>query len=293
MPSENRNPRVRREVRADGSPVPHPSFRNNLEGGIQEMELTPIGYLSCPQKYRFEMPRQGAFAHNVGRIVLNDDPRLADACHDLEGVERIWVLFLFHLNSGWRPFVRPPVSPGGRRIGTFATRAPFRPNPIGLSCVELERVERNILHIRNFDLLDGTPVLDLKPYVPASDSFPDSRVGWLEQAEEKAFRIVYSDAARNRIGWIRENGGPDLENFCSVQLTLDPFNRKRKRLERDSEGNWRIGCRTWQVVFHAEEKRIFVTSVLSHYSSGELAEVEDRYGDKKLHREFRRVFPNE
>ena len=116
---------------------------------------------------------------------------------------------------------------------------------------------------------------------------------WLEQAEEKAFRIVYSDAARNRIGWIRENGGPDLENFCSVQLTLDPFNRKRKRLERDSEGNWRIGCRTWQVVFHAEEKRIFVTSVLSHYSSGELAEVEDRYGDKKLHREFRRVFPNE
>ena len=109
-----------------------------------KFEFEPIGVFSCPRKYRFETPRQGAFADNSGVIVLNaEDPRLAEACRDLNGVERIWVIFCFHLNSGWRPFIQPPVSPGGRRVSTLATRAPYRPNPIGMSCVELVRVEKN------------------------------------------------------------------------------------------------------------------------------------------------------
>ncbi len=257
------------------------------------IELTPIGYFSCPQKYRFETPRQGVYANNTGHIVLNDDPRLEEACRDLGGVDRIWVLFCFHLNKGWRSFVRPPVSPGGRRISTFATRAPFRPNPIGLSCVELVRVERKILHIRNFDLLDGTPILDLKPYVPAVDSFPDSRVAWLENAKTEQWEVCFEPSVLRRIVWIRENGGPDLENFCSVQLACDPLNRKRKRLASDPDGVWRIGCRTWQILFRIEQKTLRVHTVLSHYAPEDLASQEDRYGDKELHRSFRRIFGNE
>lgn len=256
-------------------------------------EFTPIGIFSCPQKYRFETPRQGVYAENSGVIVLNSDSHLEEACRDLAGIERIWVVFCFHLNEGWRPFIQPPISPGGRRISTFATRAPYRPNPVGISCVELERVEKNRLYIRNFDLLDGTPVLDVKPYIPAVDSFPGSRTGWLEEAEAKPYRILYAPEAVSRIGWIREHGGPDLENFCSVQLTLDPFNRKRKRVTADASGGWRIGCRTWQIGFSVCGRDISVRSVFSNYSTGELCAPEDRYGDKELHRCFRSVFGDE
>lgn len=256
-------------------------------------EFVPIGRFECPQKFRFETPRQGVYAENSGVIVLNDDPRLEEACRDLAGVERIWVLFCFHLNEGWRPFIQPPVSPGGRRVSTFATRAPYRPNPLGMSCVELERVEKNRLYIRSFDLLDGSPVLDIKPYIPAVDSFPGSRVGWLDEAEAEPYRIQYLPEASERIGWVRENGGPDLENFCSVQLVLDPFNRKRKRVSPGSDGGWRIGCRTWQIHFSAQNRQITVGTVRSHYTPEELGAAEDRYGDKDLHRRFRSVFGNE
>ena len=195
-----------------------------------KFEFTPIGTFYCDQQYRFETPRQGVFAHNSGWIELNDDRNLLDACHDLAGVERIWIVFCFHLNRNWRPFIRPPVSPDGRRIGVFATRAPYRPNPVGLSCVELDRVEKRKLFIRNHDLLNDTPVLDIKPYIPSADSFPDSKVSWLDKANMEKWKLEYSPKARKQIEWLKRNGGPDLYNFAEVQLTIDPFNTRRKRV---------------------------------------------------------------
>lgn len=256
-----------------------------------KFEFEPIGVFSCPRKYRFETPRQGAFADNSGVIVLNaEDPRLAEACRDLNGVERIWVIFCFHLNSGWRPFIQPPVSPGGRRVSTLATRAPYRPNPIGMSCVELVRVEKNKLYVRDSDLLDGTPVLDIKPYIPAADAFPASRVAWLDEAEADKYSIEYTPDAMARIEWLRGQGEPDLENFCSVQLAFDPFNRRRKRVCEEPEGGWSIGCRTWRVYFTVTEKLLTVHAVRSHYTQDELASGEDKYGDKALHRAFAENF---
>lgn len=256
-----------------------------------KFEFEPVGVFSCPRKYRFETPRQGAFADNSGVIVLNEeDPRLAEACRDLNGVERIWVIFCFHLNSGWRPFIQPPVSPGGRRVSTLATRAPYRPNPIGMSCVELVRVEKNKLYVRDSDLLDGTPVLDIKPYIPAADAFPMSRVAWLDEAEADKYSIEYAPEATARIEWLRGQGGPDLENFCSVQLAFDPFNRRRKRVREEAEGGWSIGCRTWRIYFTVSGKRLTVHSVRSHYTQDELASGEDKYGDKALHRAFAGLF---
>ena len=104
------------------------------------------------------------------------------ALEDLSGFERIWVIFKFHLNETWNPKVSPPViSPAGRKVGVFASRSPHRPNPIGMSCVELTGVEKRRIYIRNFDMLDGTPVFDIKPYIPAVDAFPGSAAGRQEE----------------------------------------------------------------------------------------------------------------
>lgn len=255
------------------------------------MELHPIGIFYCEQKHRFETPRQGVFARNSGRIVLNDDPELRLACRDLEGVERLWIIFLFHLNPNWKPLAHPPVAPDGKGIGLFATRAPYRPNPIGLSCVELDHLENGIIHIRNHDLLNETPVLDIKPYIPAADSFPDSAVGWLDRASAEKWEVRWNGNAFEQMQWIMEHGGPDLENFVQVQLTINPFASERKRVREYSPGCYAIGCRTWQILFHRGAGYLEVDEIRSNYAKDELEPgKDDRYGDKEIHRLFLRAF---
>jgi len=101
---------------------------------------------------------------------------------DLEGFAYVWVIFVLHRSEGWAPTVRPPRGPRIKR-GVFATRSPHRPNPIGLSAVELTGIEGRTLHLRGVDFLDGTPVLDLKPYVPYADAFPEARAGWIDEVD--------------------------------------------------------------------------------------------------------------
>ena len=109
------------------------------------LTFTPVGTVHCDFRYRFETARQGVFAENCGFIELFPGHNYEQALEDLGGFERIWVVFAFHLNDTWKPKVTPPVAPAHRRFGVFATRAPHRPNPIGISCVELEKVE-NLRH---------------------------------------------------------------------------------------------------------------------------------------------------
>ena len=111
-------------------------------------------------------------------MVLVDEPFQA-ALRDLEGFERTWLIYHFHRSGPWRPLVVPYRAEVER--GLFATRAPSRPNPIGMSAVKLLAVKGNVLEVRGVDILDGTPLLDIKPYVPAFDAFPGSRAGWLDQ----------------------------------------------------------------------------------------------------------------
>ena len=103
------------------------------------------------------------------------------ALRDLDGFDRVWLITHLHLNPSWGPLVRPPR--GGVRRGVLATRSPHHPNPIGLSAVHLDRIEGAVLHIRGLDLIDGTPVLDIKPYVPYCDAFPQSAAGWVDELD--------------------------------------------------------------------------------------------------------------
>ena len=263
--------------------------------------MTPIGTFFGDAVYKYDAPRQGyLFAGHPGRIVLNAGQNFETALRDLDGFERIWVIFLFHENEGWRPTTRPPVPPRGKdRVGTFASRSPYRPNPIGLSCVRLLKIEGLSLYVDEADLLNGTPVLDIKPYIPMADAFPDARAGWVEEQEGNLWTVELSETfvAQNR--WIIEHGDFDLESFTRVQLSRGNFSKNlfdstRRRLTLDE--NTKTGTlayRTFRIFFDYDEaaRKVILRHVASGYVPEELKPgVEDRYGDKQIHRDFVALF---
>jgi tRNA-Thr(GGU) m(6)t(6)A37 methyltransferase TsaA len=141
----------------------------------------PIGVVRSPYREASGTPIQPAFAEEVEAEVVVDG-EFEEALKDLEGFERIWLVTWLDRARPFRPLVVPYRDT--RHRGLFATRAPSRPNPIGLSVVRLIRREGRVLHIRGCDLLDGTPVLDIKPYVPEFDAHPESAAGWLDDTAE-------------------------------------------------------------------------------------------------------------
>jgi tRNA-Thr(GGU) m(6)t(6)A37 methyltransferase TsaA len=142
------------------------------------MEISAIGVIHSPFKVAVGTPIQSAFAAGAEGTV-EVFPEYADALHDLDGFERVWLLYWFDRAPPARLRVVPFRDEAER--GLFATRAPCRPNPIGLSCVRLLSINGNVLTVGGVDILDGTPLLDIKPYVPQFDAFPSARGGWLDQ----------------------------------------------------------------------------------------------------------------
>ena len=245
--------------------------------------------------YPQEAPRQGTLSGGTGRIVLKKNCNFETALADLEGVERIWIIFVFDRVKGWKPKVRPPLGGLSRRIGVFATRSPHRPNPIGITSARLLSVQGLELEVSEIDLLDNTPVLDIKPYIPMADAFPDARTGWREEVDLPDMQLLPDSAADEEIRFILQNGGPDLANVCHVQLLTREYDPRRMRLSGpDENGRQIFAFRTWRVVFEKdpESKQIRVLEVFSGYDAEELAPgAEDPYKDKELHRMFRAVFP--
>jgi len=150
----------------------------------EQITLRPIGVVRSTYTERYGTPRQAGLDGPGGDAParLELDPAVIDAAalNDLDGFDRVWVLAWLHLNRPeWPTRVRPPR--GGPRRGLFSTRAPHRPNPIGLSAPRLLRVDGHTVHVAGLDLIDGTPLLDLKPYVPFADAFPDAAAGWVDE----------------------------------------------------------------------------------------------------------------
>lgn len=152
-------------------------------GFPEQLLLRPIGVMRSPYRERHGTPRQGALddqpapeAEGFVELLPHVDP---DALQDLDGFARLWLLSWMHLNNpAWSALVRPPR--GGVKRGVFATRSPHRPNPIALSCVQFVGREGGRVAVRGHDLIDGTPILDIKPYIPFADAFPDSAAGWVD-----------------------------------------------------------------------------------------------------------------
>lgn len=148
------------------------------------LSFTPIAYVRSPYARRIDAPHQATVIEGTESGALAEatlefvEGFPAAAFRDLSGFDRIWVVFVFHRSEGWKAEVKPPR--GGGKRSVLATRSPHRPNAIGLSAVELVGVEDGQLRVRGMDLLDGTPILDIKPYVPYADAFPTARAGWID-----------------------------------------------------------------------------------------------------------------
>jgi len=161
--------------------------------------VTPIAHIHTDFKDKFGIPRQSGRVPSLeGRIVFLPQYRNPDALRGLEGFSHLWLLFDFSLShrEQWSPTVRPPRLGGNKRIGVFASRSPFRPNPIGLSAVRLLRIEYSeseggILIVGGCDLLDGTPILDIKPYLPFSDCHPDAIGGYADKVNEYRLEVDF------------------------------------------------------------------------------------------------------
>lgn len=258
-----------------------------------EVSYNVIGFFKCDEKHRFETPRQGVLANNSGVVELNAGYNFEQAIVDLEGFERIWLIYDFHLNTTWKPKVTPPRSLDNKKKGVFATRSPHRPNSIGMSCVELVKVEGRKIHIKNFDLLHNTPIIDIKPYIPYCDSFPDSKTGWLPMDSQPTHKCVFSKLFKEQASFIHEAYGLNLINFTKLQLSNNPLCGKRKRIYITNEetGEYQLGCRTWRINFTILDDIVNVNSIISSYNTDELEEgTADKYQDKHVHRAFLKRF---
>jgi len=161
---------------------------------MDEITIKPVAYYRGPFGSKFGIPRQSALAPAVeGRIVFAEPYRVQEALRGLEGFERLWLMWGFSANKpakgDWQPTVRPPRLGGNAAMGVWATRSPYRPNPLGLSCVELIRVDGMELVVKGADLMDGTPIYDIKPYIPYADAYPDSRSGFVTGAPESKLKV--------------------------------------------------------------------------------------------------------
>jgi tRNA-Thr(GGU) m(6)t(6)A37 methyltransferase TsaA len=261
----------------------------------------PIGIIHTPFADRVSAPRQSYVAPDVdATIVLEPGQQFEDALSDLAGWGYLWVLYCFHLNlhKGWRPKVLPPRS--AVRRGVFSTRSPHRPNPIGMSVVKLVRVDGLSIHVRGADMVDGSPVLDIKPYVAAADSIPDARAGWLATADPIApYDVRWSDLAREQATWLKARHGIDLVTPVERTLALGPEPHAYRRIRKDARG-FRLAVKDWRVRFVADgtggTRTVSVTRIETGYRDGQLlaSRLDDDGGDSlAAHRELRERWPAE
>lgn len=254
--------------------------------------MGPIGVFHSFATERYQVARQpGLEKKTFGTISLFRNFNFEQALDDLEGFERIWVIFQFHRNAHWRPKVLPPR--GGQKRGVFATRSPHRPNPIGLSSVELIAIDGLDIMIGSHDLLDQTPILDIKPYVPAIDSFPMARAGWTDTLPpEKKYTLTWLPLAKEQAAYISSKNGPDLEALLHCRLTVAPEPYPGRRIKSIQEGFWELSFKTWRLhyLIEKENEQVIVTTILSGYLKEELQKSEDTWRDKELHRSFQKKY---
>ena len=171
------------------------------------MDMQPIAHIHNDYTAKFGIPRQSGLVEQVeSTIVFQPEYRNADALRGIDGYSHLWLLWVFSeaIRDTWSPTVLPPRLGGKTRMGVFATRSPFRPNPIGLSSVKLVGVELHgpqgpILHVAGADLMDGTPILDIKPYLPFTDSHSDAIGGFSDPVRDYALEVVFPDQWLNQV----------------------------------------------------------------------------------------------
>lgn len=202
------------------------------------LTLKPIGLLRTSYPDKFGVPRQPGLAPSAwGELVIEREWQPENALQGLQRFSHVWLIFGFHLNSneGYRPKVHPPRLKG-QSMGVFATRSPHRPNPIGLSLVRLEKVDSDRILVSGPDLVDGTPIYDIKPYLPHVESRSDAVAGWAQDVEDDRVSVLWTDQAEAELqNWQSSSQvqGIDLRALIEETISLDP----RPYIYRGYEGS--------------------------------------------------------
>ena len=217
------------------------------------MEIQPIAHVENDYTSKFGVPRQSGLVEEViSRIVFEPGYRIPEMLRGLEDFSHLWLIWGFHeLNrEGWRPTVRPPRLGGNTRVGVLATRSPYRPNPLGLSSVRLTGIENGELLVAGADLMNGTPIYDIKPYLPSADCHPEASGGFTDTREKRRVRVDIPAAERKKL---TETQAAALEGI----LAEDP--RPAYQEDPEREYAFEFACRT--VRFRVAEGTLRVTSV--------------------------------
>ena len=251
------------------------------------MTLKPIGVFESAQIEPYQAGRQPDELGLFGKIKLNPGQNFEQALQDIESCSHLWIIFGFHHNENWKPLMQTPRS--NKKIGVFATRAPYRPNPIGLSLVELISVNGLVLQIGVNDILNGSPVYDIKPFHPEHDIAQDAKIGWLETSTFIKNTITFSPFVEGQLEFLEKHNVNEIRSFIIRQLEYDPTNQSKKRVEQ-YQSYWSLSYRTWRIDFTFSEDTIGILSLRSGYSDQELLEFEDKYSDKKIHRSFNKEY---
>jgi len=236
---------------------------------MQILTLTPIGYITTSFKSKAEAPHQPE-GNAEGIITLLEGQNFEQALEDLAGMEKIWLLYWFDRNSNWKPKVLVPRGERKKR-GVFATRSPHRPNPIGLSLVDLIEIRGLTLRVRNVDLLDGTPILDIKPYLPKVEAYPNAFSGWIEEAAKAGeYEVNYSDLANSQIEFLKQYS-VDLRSRIERVLSRDPKPHSYKRIYKH-DGRMVQAIRGWRIYFRVEGKTVTLEEIQSGYYENAISE---------------------
>lgn len=322
------------------------------------LNMQPIGVFRSNKKSSLEAARQATADHSssLGVIELLPHFNFEQALTGLETFSHLWVIFVFHHSlsdencpapdpslssagtsstiqpatgalaafpsSRWKTMVMPPRGTD-QKVGVFASRSPYRPNPIGMSALKIDHIEGRKIFVQNHDLLDETPILDIKPYIPYADSFPEANSGWISG---ESYTINFSSLAEEQCQWLVTNGVDEIKNVILSQLEFDPFNSQKKRVRQLSPAasasieistanhnhttsQYVFSFRTWRVQFSAlntpstptspiqseastpsNQHALQIEKIFSGYNFAELADSSDPYNDKNIHREFIRKF---
>lgn len=222
----------------------------------REFKVIARIFTDFPEK--FGIPRQSGLIEELkGKIIFEPEYRNADAVRGLDGFSHIWLLWEFSESvcEDWQPTVRPPRLGGNKKMGVFATRSPYRPNPIGLSCVKLESIEKTkengiVLNVSGADLMNGTPIYDIKPYLPFADVRPEARGGFAEPLREYELKV---DFPKELLEILPEN----KQKAAIEVLKNDP----RPSYKPDSELEYGLAFAGFNIKFKVTDGLLTVTSV--------------------------------
>ena len=232
---------------------------------MEEISLKPIGIVHSPYKQKFAIPRQpNLVPAGIGKIELHADFADLNCLRSIDQFSHLWILFFFHATAkqGWSPTVQPPRLGGQDKVGVFASRSPFRPNPIGISVVEYlgyKSVDgKTTIEVGGIDILDRTPVIDIKPYIPYADILDSAEGGYATEKPNTNFEVCFSEASEKKLAVLASNF-PELRDLISQVLNQDP--RPAWRIKEQDEQQYGMTLFEFNIKWQINKDTISVTAI--------------------------------